>query len=80
MDSQSTIILLSSENNVVGRRHSLMLFQMKYTYQVTYFVKWICLQSTIAVSHAHWTLKSYNSILIVVFLFQSFLIITKVYY
>ena len=39
-------------------------------------MKWVCLNSTISVSHAYWTIKSHKLILKVVFLFQNFLVLT----
>ena len=42
-------------------------------------MKWVLLQCTLAVSHAHWTIQVINLSLKVDFLFQSFLVIT-VYY
>ena len=46
--------------------------------KITYEVKTVCLHCTIAVSHAQYIFKSYKLILKVVFLFQSFLVITVV--
>ena len=40
--------------------------------EITYYVKWACLYYKISVSHIH----SYNCSLKVVFLFQSFLVLT----
>ena len=76
------------ENNRIARRHYsniqvYLLFNvvtkqiiLLNTYQIINLVNWICLRCTITVSHAHLTFKCYNLIPKVVFLFQSFLVIT----
>ena len=40
-------------------------------------LQWACLHNTIAMSHVHWTFKSCNLILKFVFLFKSFVVITR---
>ena len=76
------------ENNGIVRRHysntkdvfDVVTKQiiLPDTYQFTNLVKWVCLHCTLAESYAHWTISSPNLILKVIFLFQSFLIITVV--
>ena len=47
-------------------------------YARTNLVKWVCLHCTIAAYHAHWNTQSHKLSLKVVFLCQSFLVITVV--